>query len=88
MPVIGNSGVGDLDAILSPDRNCSVVVPDFEPETLRAALLRIMDARPEDRQRIRDRSRAYSLEAGVEAYASIYRRFVPEIERAEARVAC
>jgi glycosyltransferase involved in cell wall biosynthesis len=82
VPVIGNSGVGDLDSILSPERNCSLVVADFEPATLRAALEKLLALAPAERRRIRGNSLEYSLEAGVERYASIYRRFVPRVEGA------
>jgi glycosyltransferase involved in cell wall biosynthesis len=77
VPVIGNTNVGDLDTILSPEQNCSVVVPDFQPATLRRALERVLSIPREDRQRIRANSQEYTLEAGVERYASIYRKFVP-----------
>jgi glycosyltransferase involved in cell wall biosynthesis len=76
VPVIGNANVGDLDTILSLEQNCSVVVPDFEPQTLRAALEQVMSVPREDRQRIRPNSQGYTLEAGVDRYESIYRRFV------------
>lgn len=80
VPVIGNTGVGDLDEILSPERNCSLVVEDFEPTTLRAALERLLAIAPAERRRIRGNSLEYSLEEGVERYASIYRRFIPGVE--------
>ncbi len=82
VPVIGNTNVGDLDTILSLEQNCSVVVPDFEPATLRRALERVLSVPREDRQRIRANSQEYTLEAGVDRYASIYRKFVPTIEAA------
>jgi glycosyltransferase involved in cell wall biosynthesis len=80
VPVIGNTDVGDLDTILSLEQNCSVVVPDFEPATLRRALERVLSVPREDRQRIRANSQEYTLEAGVDRYASIYRKFVPGVE--------
>lgn len=81
VPVIGNTNVGDLDAILSPERNCSVVVEDFEPATMRSALERVLAVDPAERSRIRGNSQEYTLEAGVERYASIYRRFVTGVEQ-------
>lgn len=76
VPVIGNTGVGDLDEILSFERNGSVVVEDFEPATLRAALQTVLALPPQDRARIRDASRAYSLEDGAARYESVYRRLI------------
>ncbi|MGE5721898.1 MAG: glycosyltransferase [Sphingomonadales bacterium] len=87
VPVIANTGVGDLDAILSPERNCSVVVRDFEPETLRLALERILSIPAERRLRIRGNSQDYTLESGVERYASIYGELVPGTPAAEPRPA-
>lgn len=76
IPVIGNSGVGDIDAILSAEKNCSVVVEDFEPGTLRAALRKVLAVKPDDRGRIRANSLEFSLEAGVDRYEAIYRELV------------
>ncbi|KQN22944.1 hypothetical protein ASE86_14295 [Sphingomonas sp. Leaf33] len=76
IPVIANSGVGDLDTILSPDRNGSVVIDDFEPATMRAALDIVLGLSEDRRHAIREASRDYSLEAGVARYESVYRRLV------------
>ena len=35
VPVIANTGVGDMDAIIDPHRNGSVIVKDFSDESLR-----------------------------------------------------
>ena len=94
VPVIGNTNVGDLDQILSLDRNCSVVVPDFEPATLRAALQAVLDVPERERLRIRDASHGYSLEEGAQRYADVYNRLigpppaVPAPSPAEELVAC
>jgi glycosyltransferase involved in cell wall biosynthesis len=82
VPVIGNTNVGDLDTILSLEQNCSVVVSDFEPATLRRALEHVLSVPRENRQRIRANSQGYTLEAGVDRYASIYRKFIPGVETA------
>ena len=72
VPVIANSGVGDLDAIIEIERNGSAIVRDFEEETLRAALQNVLSQSEERKLGIRDRSRDMSLEEGVRRYASIY----------------
>lgn len=87
VPVIGNAGVGDVGEILSIDRNGSLAVPDFEPATLRAALERVLAVDPASRSRIRANSREFTLQAGADLYASIYRKFVPGPEVADARAA-
>lgn len=76
IPVIANAGVGDLDTILSPDRNGSVVIGDFESATMRRALKTVLGLPSDRRRSIRDASRDYSLEAGVARYESVYRQLV------------
>lgn len=82
IPVIANTGVGDLDEIIALERNGSVIVPDFEESTLRRALEQILQLSPSGRGRIREQSRNMSLEAGVQQYDAIYslldRRRFPE----------
>jgi glycosyltransferase involved in cell wall biosynthesis len=74
VPVIGNSGVGDLDDLLSLDRNCSMVVTDFAPASLRRALEQVMAVPRGSRDRIRAASGEYRTEEGVRRYAEIYRK--------------
>ena len=78
VPVIANSNVGDLDTILGIDRNCSTVVSDFRPETLRRALLQVLSVKPSERSKIREKSREFSLEEGVRRYDRIYRKLAGE----------
>jgi glycosyltransferase involved in cell wall biosynthesis len=76
VPVIGNTGVGDLDAILQRGRNGSLVVRDFSPEALRQAASELLQIPKAERQTIRDRSRDFSLEVGVAKYAEVYRELL------------
>ena len=78
VPMISNSGVGDLDRILSLERNASLVVSDFAPETLRAALNRLLALPDDQRCAARTNAQAFTLDHGVEAYAGIYRRLIGE----------
>jgi hypothetical protein len=71
VPIIANSGYGDIDEIVSPEKNGSVVVSDFTAETLRTAL-KIVLSKP-NRSSIREASGAFSLEEGVRRYDRIYR---------------
>jgi glycosyltransferase involved in cell wall biosynthesis len=86
VPVIANSGVGDLDEILDLARNGSVIVRDMEPETLRAALRQVLSLRPAERAQIRARSADMSLEEGVRRYARIYDLFEEQLAREAAHV--
>jgi glycosyltransferase involved in cell wall biosynthesis len=72
VPIIANTGVGDIDTIVSPDRNRSVVVRDFAPVTLRTAVETILAADPSTS--IRAASGDFSLQEGVLRYDRIYRR--------------
>jgi glycosyltransferase involved in cell wall biosynthesis len=75
VPVIANSGVGDLDTIIDPNRNASVLVHDFSDSTLLCALERALSLRNSvgSSVNIRENSRAFSLEEGVMLYKKVYR---------------
>ncbi|HEX8413072.1 MAG TPA: glycosyltransferase [Sphingomicrobium sp.] len=71
VPVIANAGVGDLDTLLSPGVNGSLVLGDFAPATMCAGLGQVL-ARPLSSAEIRSSALALSLDSGVDAYAAIY----------------
>lgn len=73
VPVIANAGVGDIDVLLSPERNGSVVVPDFAPETLSKALDVVLSLSGEQRKAIRGASGEFNLDEGVRRYDRVYR---------------
>lgn len=72
VPVIANAGVGDLDALLAPDRNGSLVLADFAPATMRAALARVLGGPIPEAEAIRRNSMDWALEAGIGRYATLY----------------
>ncbi|HEX8400912.1 MAG TPA: glycosyltransferase [Allosphingosinicella sp.] len=72
VPIIANAGVGDLDEIVDIDRNGSLIVADFAPETLRSALSRLLAVSDAQRAGIRARNENFSLESGVRKYADVY----------------
>jgi glycosyltransferase involved in cell wall biosynthesis len=76
VPVIANSGIGDLDDILSLEKNGSVVVKDFSEIALRTAVEQVLAARDTRRVSIRESSREFSLEEGVDRYAAVYRELL------------
>ena len=78
VPMISNTGVGDLDEILRPDRNASLVVPDFEPATLRAAVERVLAVPDERRSAIRAGADDFTLAHGIATYDQIYRRLTDD----------
>jgi glycosyltransferase involved in cell wall biosynthesis len=77
IPVIANSGVGDLEDLLRLELNCSVVVDEFTPEVLGRAIDDVLECSRSRRQTIRDNSRAFDLPSGVAAYDRIYRKLGP-----------
>jgi glycosyltransferase involved in cell wall biosynthesis len=78
VPVIANAGVGDIDRLLSPEKNGSVIVSDFAPATLRAAIEQVLALPEAARLRIRDTSGEFDLEEGVRRYDGIYRGLAPD----------
>jgi glycosyltransferase involved in cell wall biosynthesis len=77
VPIVANSGYGDIDRIVSPDRNGSALVADFSPATLRAALDTVLP-HPLPKGAIRAASGEFSLEEGVRRYDRIYRKLAAE----------
>lgn len=76
VPVIANTGVGDLDAIINLQRNGSVIVQDFHDATLRAAVEQVLAQRETGGVSIRENSRDLTLEQGVMRYAEVYRELL------------
>lgn len=75
VPCLGNAGVGDMAAVLEGE-GVGVAVPDFAPETLHEGLqsLLALAAQADIRARCRAAAeRHFSLDAGVSAYAGVYR---------------
>jgi glycosyltransferase involved in cell wall biosynthesis len=74
VPVIANAGVGDMDRIIDPRTNGSVLVADFSDSSLREAARKILAM---DRTvPIRENSRRFDLPAGVAKYAAVYRQLL------------
>jgi len=72
VPVIANTGVGDLDAIIGLQKNGSVIVKDFSDETLRSAIEEVTAFKKTGTVNIRENSREFALEEGVARYATVY----------------
>jgi glycosyltransferase involved in cell wall biosynthesis len=77
VPVLANAGVGDLDRIVKPEVNDSVLVHDFSEATLASAIRRLMKIVRSPERRGREGSRGFSLDEGVRSYHSVYARFCP-----------
>jgi glycosyltransferase involved in cell wall biosynthesis len=73
VPVIANRGVGDLDAIISPQVNGSVLVDDFGPASLRQAIAKVLGLRETGDIDIRRNSAEFDLPRAIAAYAKVYR---------------
>lgn len=76
VPVLGNSGVGDMEGILET-RRVGVTLGDFSEQSLRAGARRLLDLMREPVLRERCRSTAlelFSLDVGVAAYRAVYDR--------------
>lgn len=73
VPAVVNTGVGDLDRIVSPERNGSVIVPDFTSAELARAIAEVLDLRDKATPAIRANSGEFDLPAGVATYDRVYR---------------
>jgi glycosyltransferase involved in cell wall biosynthesis len=76
VPVIANTGVGDLDSIINLQKNGSVIVNDFEDATLHAAVEQVIQTQEARRLNIRENSRMFALEEGVTLYSQVYRELL------------
>lgn len=82
VPVIANMGVGDLDRIISPETNASMLVPNFTVESFRIASKFMVEAASKNMD-IRSRSQEYSLESGVDRYDAVYSELMGSPQAAE-----
>ena len=73
VPVVADCGVGDIDAIISPERNGSALVADFAPTSLRQAIVKVLELREKGDIDIRRNSAEFDLPQGIAAYAKVYR---------------
>jgi glycosyltransferase involved in cell wall biosynthesis len=72
VPVIANTKVGDLDAILNPDVNNSEVVRSFTEEEYDRVLDDVLAKIDHGNEHIRNCSTQFSLEKGIELYNGVY----------------
>lgn len=80
VPAVVNAGVGDLDRIVSPDRNGSALVADFAPATLSRAIAEVLHLREKGPIAIRESSGEFDLPAGVATYDRVYNELWRERE--------
>ena len=73
VPVVANCDVGDIDAIISPERNGSALVADFAPSSLRQAIIKVLELREKGGIDICRNSAEFDLPYGIAAYAKVYR---------------
>ncbi len=73
VPVVANCGVGDLDAIISPQHNGSALVADFAPASLRQAIVKVLELREKGKIAIRRNSAEFDLPHAIACYAKVYR---------------
>jgi glycosyltransferase involved in cell wall biosynthesis len=76
VPVIANTGVGDLDTILDLNKNRSVIVQDFSDDTLRYAVEQVLLCKDLGEINIRDNSQEFALKEGVARYAAVYQELL------------
>ncbi|MEQ1594210.1 MAG: glycosyltransferase [Casimicrobium sp.] len=72
VPVVANAGVGDLDQIVDPEQNGSILVSDFSERSLSEAVVRILEIQRGSAVNIRRNSTEFALSTGVAKYAAVY----------------
>jgi glycosyltransferase involved in cell wall biosynthesis len=75
IPVLASAGVGDLDIVVKPEVNDSVLVHDFSEASLAAGIRQILDIVRSPERRGRIGGARFSLDEGVRLYQSVYERF-------------
>ena len=81
VPVIANTGVGDLDTIINQQINGSIIVKEFTDAALRAAVEQVVEIQNKHSLNIRDNSCEFSLGEGVARYHAVYRELLGESMR-------
>ena len=72
IPVITNTGVGDVDTILQ-ESNAGILVPTFTPKAYEEAVTHVDDLLKADRSAVRAYTIAhFGIEKGIESYDRIY----------------
>ena len=76
IPVITNSGIGDVEAIVK-DRHNGIVIPDFTPSSFGKAVDHIDELLTLDPETIRKEALPYyDLKEGVNKYLQVYRKIL------------
>jgi glycosyltransferase involved in cell wall biosynthesis len=73
IPVIANTGVGDLDVLLDLEKNHSTVVKNFDKHEYEMVLEKVLQKAHNGHDQIRNNSKFCSLEKGIELYDQVYR---------------
>ena len=76
IPVIANTGVGDLDKIIDLRKNGSVIVNDFSNNSLSQAFRLVVESKLDNTIDIRENSREFALEEGILRYSLVYRELL------------
>jgi len=76
IPIICNSGVGDVASIVS-DTKCGIVIDEFTPMEYSTIINKFAELTSTPREQIRKGAeKYYSLENGAEKYAQIYKKIL------------
>ena len=72
IPVIANSGVGDVDSIIN-DTNCGILIENFSNESFEKGIASIPEFLNTDKSAFTNAAQKYySLENGVDSYYKVY----------------
>jgi glycosyltransferase involved in cell wall biosynthesis len=75
IPLLVNAGVGDLDVIVRPEVNDSVLLQDFSDSCVKDALIQLLGIIDLPTRRGRVCSNQFSLSEGIKRYKNVYSKF-------------
>ena len=76
IPVLASAGVGDMDDIVRPDINDSVLVHEYSDNALKEAIAQLLCIVRSTQRHGRAASMQFSLTEGIRRYHTVYSRFV------------
>lgn len=79
IPVLANSGLGDMDTIVDPEMNDSVLLANFSDEAIQSALKTILALFSRPTRQGRKFAGAFSLDEGVRKYSRVYKKLLGDV---------
>ena len=76
VPVVTNTGIGDLDKTLNYSENYSKILPDFSIQSFLSFANRFRPANSAEQKQIRQNGSQFDLPLGLEKYGDVYKNLL------------